>query len=130
MLNYWNETLENISKDHRAEKFEIILNDIKHKVPLSYALGISPLITENYLKEPTYNKFEININNDDTELDEKIIQEEFVKFMNGQYLSRDVYFAIGVQLQNKEMIEEWNKSREKYLQLHKINFFRNLEKLI
>ena len=50
--------------------------------------------------------------------------------MNGQYLSRDVYFAIGVQLQNKEMIEEWNKSREKYLQLHKINFFRNLEKLI
>ena len=38
MLNYWNETLENIRKDSRNDKFKIIVNDHSYEVPLSYAL--------------------------------------------------------------------------------------------
>ena len=51
MLNYWNETLENISRDQRNDKFIFIVNDVRYEVPLSFALGISPLITEQYLKD-------------------------------------------------------------------------------
>lgn len=40
MLHYWNETLENLSKDQRNDKFKFIINDKIYEVPLSYALGI------------------------------------------------------------------------------------------
>ena len=62
-LKYWNETLENIIKDQRNDKFKIILNNIVHEVPLSFALGISPFITEEYLKDPTFKELNIRINN-------------------------------------------------------------------
>jgi len=51
MLSYWNETLKNISQDQRKDKFVFIVNNIRYEVPLSYALGISPFITEQYLKD-------------------------------------------------------------------------------
>ena len=36
MLNYWNETLENISKDQRNDKFRLNMNNIIYEVPLSF----------------------------------------------------------------------------------------------
>ena len=60
---YWNETLENVIKDQRNYKFKIIVNNIVHEVPLSFALGISPFITQEYLKDPTFQELHIRINN-------------------------------------------------------------------
>ena len=53
MLSFWNETLKNISQDQRKDKFIFVVNKIRFEVPLSLALGISPFITEQYLKDPT-----------------------------------------------------------------------------
>ena len=60
MLHYWNETLENIIKDQRRDKFKINVNHKIYEVPLSYALGISPLITENYLKDPSFKEIKFS----------------------------------------------------------------------
>ena len=56
-MKYWNETLENIIKDQRNDKFKIIVNDFIYEVPLSYALAISSL--NLYFKDPTLDKFNI-----------------------------------------------------------------------
>ena len=110
MLRFWNETLENISKDQRNDKFTIIVNNFSYKVPLSYALGISPFITENYFKNPTLHKVELNINvTGNSSKSEKEIQEEFSKFIKGNKISREIFYEIGIQLKNKEMIKKWKK---------------------
>ena len=64
MLSYWNDTLESLSKDQRNDKFKMIVNDTIFEVPLSYALGISPLITQKYLKDPTFNELNIKLADD------------------------------------------------------------------
>ena len=56
-----NETLKNMSQDQRKDKFVFIVNNIRFNIPLSYALGISLFITEQYIKDPTYRQFEIDI---------------------------------------------------------------------
>ena len=63
MLEYWNGTLENLSKDPRNDKFKMIINNKIHEVSLSYALGISPLIAQEYFKDPTLNELYITIKN-------------------------------------------------------------------
>ena len=111
MLSYWNETLENISKDKRNDTFNLVVNKIIYRVPLSYALGISPLITEKYLKDPTFHEFEISINKDKLNIsNEEYIQTAIKKFIHGQNLSSDIFFEIGSHLRNKEMIQQWKKS--------------------
>ena len=72
ILSFWNDTLKNISQDQRKDKFAFVINNIIYKVSLSYALGISPFITEQYLKDPTFNRFEIK--------DKEKIEEEFLNF--------------------------------------------------
>ena len=104
MLNYWNETLENISQDQRKDKFLFIVNKIRIEVPLSYALGISPLITKKHLKDPTFREFEIE--------DKKKIEEEFLKFIRGKEIKKEIFLKIGMLLQNKEMIKKWKNSNE------------------
>ena len=111
MLKYWNNTLENISKDQRNDKFKMIVNKVIYEVPLSYALGISPLITERYLKDPTFDEMHININ-ESLEKEDKKIQDEFSKFIKGENISREIFFEIGNQLKNNEMIKEWRKSQK------------------
>ena len=54
MLSFWSETLNNISQDQRKDKFIFIINKTRFEVPLSLALGISPFMTEQYLKDPTF----------------------------------------------------------------------------
>ena len=113
MINYWNETLENISKDQRTDKFNFIVNNMIYKVPLSFALGISPLIIKNYLKDPTFNEFSITLNkNECSEISEKEIHEEFSKFLKGEMITRKIFYEIGISLQNQEMIKQWAKSKE------------------
>ena len=112
MLRYWNETLENISKDQRKDKFQIIVNNIPSEIPLSYALGISPLITEKYLKDPTFKELRITINNNEINRSSKEIQEEFRKFFKGEKISSELFYAIAINLENKEMINEWSKCQE------------------
>ena len=106
MLDYWNETLENISKDQRKDTFRMIVNDRIYKVPLSYALGISPYITNQYIKDPTFKELNINIS------DNNKIQEEFCKFIKGEKISSELFYEIGVNLENIEMIKKWSKSEE------------------
>ena len=36
------------------------MNNTIDEVPLSYALGISPLITENYLKDPSFKEIKFS----------------------------------------------------------------------
>ena len=112
MLRYWNETLENISKDQRKDKFQIIVNNRPYEIPLSYALGISPLITEKYLKDPTFKKLTITVNNNEINRSSKEIQEEFSKFFKGEKISSELFCAIAINLENKEMINEWSKCSE------------------
>ena len=61
MLKYWNETLENISKDQRNEKFKMIVNNKIYEIPLSFAIGISPLISDKYFKDPSFHELNIPI---------------------------------------------------------------------
>ena len=75
MLSFWNDTLKNISQDQRKDKFVFIVNDLRFEVPLSYALGISPLITELCLKDPAFREFEIK--------GKEKIEEEFSNFIRG-----------------------------------------------
>ena len=56
MITFWNETLENISKDKFREKFNFIVNKTVYTTPLSFALGISPLVTQKYLIDQTFNE--------------------------------------------------------------------------
>ena len=113
MFQYWNETLENIIKDQRNDKFKIIVNDLIYEVPLSYALAISSIITEQYLKDSTLNKFNIKINTkENKKINGQKIQEEFTKFINGEKISSEIFYQIGIHLQNKEMIKEWSKKQE------------------
>ena len=104
MLNFWNETLKNISQDQRKDKFKFIINKIMFEVPLSYALGISPLITEKYLKDPTFLTFEIE--------DKEKIEEDFSKFIRGEKIRKDVFIKFGRLLKNKKMIKKWKKSEK------------------
>ena len=113
MFQYWNETLENIIKDQRNDKFKIIVNDLIYEVPLSYALAISSIITEQYLKDSTLNKFNIKINTkENKKINGQKIQEEFSKFIKGEKISSEIFYKIGIHLQNKEMIKEWSKKQE------------------
>ena len=109
-LKYWNETLENIIKDQRNDKFKIIVNNTVHEVPLSFALGISPFITEEYLKDPTFKELNIRINNNT--LKEEEIKKEFGKFIKGEEISSEIFYEIGNVLKNKEMLKEWNKNQK------------------
>ena len=101
MLSFWNETLENISQDQRKDKFIFNVNKIMYEVPLSYALGISPLITAKYLKDPTYREMEIQEN----------IEEEFSNFIKGKKIRKETFLKIGKLLNNKEMIQKWRKTK-------------------
>ena len=129
MLNYWNETLENLNKDQRNDKFSLIVNKVIHKVPLSYAIGISSLISEKYLKDPTIKELDININicgNNNDNKSEKEIQEEFSKFIKGNKISSEMFYEIGIQLKNKEMIKKWKK-QESLKELTKEIIMKNIE---
>ena len=111
-LKYWNQSIENINKDPRNNKFIIVVNQKKYKVPLSYAFGISPFITEQFLKDPTYNHLNIIINtNENKEITSEKIQKEFQKFIKGETISSDIFYEIGIQLKNKEMIKKWIKNQ-------------------
>ena len=128
MLNYWNETIENIMKDQRST-FKLIVNNVIYEVSLSYALGISSLITENYLKDPTFNELTIEIieNND---IKEKEIHEEFRKFIRGEKISREVFYQIGISLMNKEMIKKWCHSYELTNETYIGNHFEEMKEEI
>ena len=102
MLSFWNETLKNISQDQRKDKFIFIVNKRRYELPLSYALGISPYITEQYLKDPTFRELEIS----DTEK----IEEEFLNFVRGKAIKKEIFIKIGKLLKNKEMMKKWKKS--------------------
>ena len=113
MLKYWNETLENIIKDQRKEKFKLVLNNIIFEVPLSYALGISSLITEKYLQDPTFKELNITINNsENNQINGNKIQEGFSNFLKGQNISKELFYEIGINLKNKEMLKQWKQSNE------------------
>ena len=109
MLNHWNETLENLSKDTRKDKFRLVFNGTIYEVSLSYALGISSIISERYQKDPTYNMFNLNINIQN--MDDKQLQGEFFNFIHGQKISKELYLEIAFQLKNKKMIKKYNKNR-------------------
>ena len=102
MLSFWNETLKNISQDQRKDKFVFIVNKIRYEIPLSYALGISPYITKQYLNDPTFREFEIKIENVNTKEDNNIkknIEEEFSNFLRGKEIRKEVFLEIGKILQ-------------------------------
>jgi len=101
-LRFWNQTLQNISQDQRKDKFVFIINNEIFEVPLSYALGISPLITDQYLKDPTFREFQIS--------DKAKIEEEFLNFIEGKKISKEIFIKIGQFLKNKEMIAIWKRS--------------------
>ena len=104
MLNYWNQTLENLLKDPRNDKFEFIVNNTVYEFPLSYAFAISPLITEKYLKDPTFNKLTIILNqNGKNNIRDTKIEEEFKKFIKREKISREIFYEIGMNLKNQEM---------------------------
>ena len=102
MLSFWNETLKNISEDNRKDKFVFIVNKIRFEVSLSYVLGISSLITEDYLKDPTFKDFEIK--------DQKIIENEFSDFIRGKEIKKETFIKFGKILKNNDMIKKWRKS--------------------
>ena len=104
MLSFWDETLKNISQDQRKDKFVFIINNFRFEVPLSYALAISPHVTQQYLKDPTYNEFEIQ--------DQEKIEEEFSTFLRGQKIRKETFIKIGKLLKNKEMIKKWKMSNQ------------------
>ena len=110
MLSYWNETLKNISQDQRKDNFVFTINNKTVKVPLSLALGISPFITEQYLKEPTIREFKIEIKDKDN--DDDMIEEEFSDFLKGKKIRKETFFKFGTILKKKEMIQMWKKSYE------------------
>ena len=118
MLNFWNETLKNISQDQRKDKFKFIINKIIFEVPLSYALGISPLITEKYLKDPTFQTYEIE--------DKEKIEEEFSKFIRGEKIRKDIFIKFGKLLKNKEIIKKW-KQTEEMTKETVIEYLKNIE---
>ena len=122
MLSFWNDTLENIQKDTRNDKFEFIVNnDFKYKVPLSLALGISPLITQNYLKDPSYHELHINISYSN--------KQEFINFIKGKDISKDLFFELGLLLNNKEILRKWKQS-EKITEDNVINNIKAIRKQI
>ena len=88
------------------------MNNIPSEITLSYALGISPLITEKYLKDPTFKELRITINNNEINRSSKEIQEELRKFFKGEKISSELFYAIAINLENKEMINEWSKCQE------------------
>ena len=102
MLSFWNETLKNISQDQRKDKFRFIINKIIYEVPLSYALGISPFITEQYLKDPTFRKLKID--------DKEKLEEEFSNFIRGKAIPKEIFIKLGKLLKNKEMVAKWKNS--------------------
>ena len=104
MLSYWNETLQNVSQDQRKDKFVFVVNKIRYDVPLSFALGISPYITHQYLNNPTFREFEIN--------DKEKIEEEFLNFIRGKEIRNETFIKFGKILKNKEMIKKWKNSNE------------------
>ena len=110
MVKYWNEILKNLSQDQRKETFKFMVNEIIYKVPLSYAIGVSPLVTIQYMKDTSFN--ELNLNIKINNIKEEKIQEEFSKFIKGENISNEIFFEIGIQLGNKDMIREWKKNQE------------------
>ena len=104
MLSYWNETLQNIIQDKRRDKFVFIVNKIRYEVPLSYALGISPYITKQYLNDPTFREIEIN--------DKEKIEDEFSKFISGKEIKKNAFIKFGKLFKNEEMIEKWKLTKK------------------
>ena len=112
MISYWNETLENLIQDQRNDKFKLIVNNCIYPVPLSFAIGLSPLITEKYLQDPTYHELNIKLNNSNSALSDDEIQNEFSNFIKGEKISKNLFYEIGIILKNKDMIKKWKKSQE------------------
>ena len=90
----------------------MIVNNVIHEVSLSYALGISPFIADSYQKDPTLHELKITINCQDNKISDKEIQEGFCKFIKGGKISKDLFYEIGIVLENKEMIKKWSDSLE------------------
>ena len=104
MLSFWNETLKNLSQDQRKDIFVFIVNKIRFEVPLSYALGISPLITDQLLKDPSFKELEIT--------DNEKIENEFSDFIRGKEIRNETFFKYGHLLKNREMLKKWKESEE------------------
>ena len=100
---YWNETLESISKDQRNDKFKFIINQNVYEIPLSLAIGLSPLISEKYLTDPTFNSFFI---------DDEDLNKEFSNFLEGKPILDSIYYKIGKYLGNNKMIQKMLKKTE------------------
>ena len=100
---YWNETLENISKDQRNDKFRFIINQNVYEIPLSLAIGLSPLISERYLIDPTFNAFFI---------DDEDLNKEFSNFLEGKPIVDSIYYKIGKYLGNNKMIQKMLKKQK------------------
>ena len=97
MLSNWNQTFENIIKDPRNDKFHLIVNNKNYEVSLSYALGISPFITQQYLKNPTFNQFEIKIETKNY-IKKKELEDEFSKFIKGEKYQRSSFLKLEFNL--------------------------------
>ena len=118
MLQYWNQTLENIRKDPRNGQFKLIFNKKIYNVPISFALGISPYISFQYLNDPTFNEFEIKF---DTDLNDEMIQKAFSNFLNGEKIGINLFYELGKQFKNKEMINIWKRNALDQLDQSKID---------
>ena len=79
---------------------------------MSYALAISPLITDCYLQDPTFNEFTFKFNKNNCKISDNEIQEEFSKFIKGENISREFFYEIGINLKNQDMIKKWSKSEK------------------
>ena len=102
MLNYRNEILENLKNDKRNDKFAFIVNSIIYNVPLSFALGISRMISQLYLEDPSINEYYINIDDNNN---------NFEKLINGKSVESQFLYKIGLILDNEEMINYYKKHK-------------------
>ena len=100
MLQYLNQTLNNLLKDSRSEKFTFINDKTEFKVPLSYALGVSSLITELFLKDPSNLQFDLNISG---------YEGDFAKFLNGKEVHSNFLWKLGMRLKNSDIINYWKE---------------------
>ena len=112
MFQSWNETLENIIKDPRNDKFKIIVNNFSYPVPLSYPLAISSIITEQYLKDPTLKKFNIKITtNENKNINDEKFKTNLVNSLKVKKYQVKYFFKLQLIFKTKKCLKNGVKSK-------------------
>ena len=97
-MQFWNETLELLSKVSSKKMFTFEIQSIRYNVPIGFAIYLCPIISEVLLINPTLKS--INLSTNDP-------KHQFLNILEGKPVDPSFFYSIAKEMNNKKMIEQY-----------------------